>query len=298
MSKNGKKLTDSDLKQYHDAGYLILRGAFSKARVQSLVDAVNAVMDAALAGRCEISWIDKANRLPARLGNLLHPDKYQPAFAEWLAEDLAPQLETLNGGPVRHSLYGMLAGGGGMPYLQGWHRDLGKPGAPDEVEHLKRHHGRFVQFNAPLLDGDKFLNIIPGSHLRASTAAEIEVSNSPAFMRADNSKPVAAEELKQILAHDAKHAMPGGMVVEVEAGDIVYYNANLWHRGWNPGGGKRWTMHCAFWKPQYAVMQHEYNQRDAMLTPGHMDRMPPVTRSIIQNYLDNYPEKPKHLRDI
>ena len=57
-------------------------------------------------------------------------------------------------------------------------------------------------------------------------------------------------------------------------------------------------MHCAFWKPQYAVMQHEYAQRDAMLTPGHMDRMPPVTRRIIQNYLDNYPEKPKHLRDI
>ena len=35
-----------------------------------------------------------------------------------------------------------------------------------------------MQFNAPLVSGDRFLNIVPGSHLRASTAAEIEASRS------------------------------------------------------------------------------------------------------------------------
>ena len=117
----------------------------------------------------------------------------------------------------------MLAAGGGQPYTQKWHRDLGRPGDPDETAYLRRHEGRFVQFNAPLVAGDRFLNIVPGSHLRASTDAEIEASRSESG------------------------EMPNALVVELEPGDIVHYNANLWHRGWNPEGRKRWTMHCAFW---------------------------------------------------
>lgn len=265
-----------ELDFYQEQGYLILRGAFTENRIRALVSGVNRLMDKALAGQCKIGWIDAEKRLPARIGHMLHPDKYDRAFAEWLDEDLAPQIETLCGGPPRHSLFGMLASGGGQAYLQGWHRDIAKPGAPDEVEFLRHHHGRFVQFNAPLLPGDKFLNIVPASHLRASTPAEIQAS--------------AAKENPQ---------MPGAMVVEVEPGDIAYYNANLWHRGWNPTGANRWTMHSAFWKTEYPVMKHEYGQREAMLTPGHLDQIPSVTRSYIQRYLDAYPPgEPKTLFEI
>lgn len=260
-------LSQKDLDAYHKQGYLILRGAFSPQRVQSLVEAVNRLIDRALAGECEIRWIDRSARLPNRMGHMLHPDKYEPAFAEWLDEDVAPQIEALIDGPARHSLFGMLAGGGGEAYKQAWHRDIGKPGAPDEAEFLQRTHGKSVQFNAPLLAGDRFLNIVPASHLRASTAEEIRASQAGE----------AAD-------------MPGAMIVAVDPGDIVYYNANLWHRGWNPDGVERWTMHAAFWKSHYPVMRHEYGQREAMLTPGHLDRMPPVTRQYIQRYLDAYPE--------
>jgi hypothetical protein len=133
-----------------------------------------------------------------------------------------------------------------------------------------------VQFNAPLLPGDRFLNIVPASHLRASTPDEIQASK--AGDQAD---------------------MPGALAVELRPGDIAYYNANLWHRGWNPDGELRWTMHCAFWKPEYPVMKHEYGQREALLTPGHLDRMPPVTRAYIQRYLEGYPQgEPKSLLDL
>ncbi|MBI2193549.1 MAG: phytanoyl-CoA dioxygenase family protein [Planctomycetes bacterium] len=270
------KITKAGIVAYHEQGYLILRGAFTKKRVKSLVDAVNRLIDRALAGEVAINWINREQRLPARISNLLHPDKFDPAYGAWLDEDLASQIETLCGGPARHSLFGMLAGGGGQPYLQGWHRDIGKPGAPDEVAFLHHHHGRFVQFNASLMPGDRFLNIVPASHLRASTPEEIEAS--------------AAKEKAQ---------MPGAMVVEMEPGDIAYYNANLWHRGWNPEGRLRWTMHSAFWKVEYAVMKHEHGQREAMLTPGHLDRMPPVTRQFIQRYLDAYPAgEPKSLLEL
>ena len=86
--------------------------------------------------------------------------------------------------------------------------------------------------------------------------------------------------------------MPEAMVVEVEPGDIVFYNANLWHRGWNPEGGVRWSLHCAFWRAEYPVMRHEHGQREALGTPSHLARFPEPARQIVQRYLDRYPEGP------
>lgn len=258
----------ADGAHFDEQGFVILRRAFAPERVRELRQAVERLLDRALAGQVEVPWIDRQGRVPARLSHLLHPDKYDPAYGAWLDEDLAPQLEVLLGGaPARHSLFGMLAGGGGQPYLQAWHRDLGRPGAPDELELLRRFHGRSIQFNAPLLPGDRFLNIVPATHLSPSTPDQLQAA--------------AAREQAR---------MPGGVEVELEPGDIAYYNANLWHRGWNPRGQMRWTLHCAFWKASYPVMKHEHGQRDALLFPGHLERLPPVTRSYIQRYLDNYPE--------
>lgn len=292
-------VTPAQLKHYHEEGYIVLRGAFSKQRIKALIEGLNRLMDDALASKTSIHWFDAAKRLPMRIGHMLHPDKYQPEFAAWLDEDLDGQIQAFLGGPARHSLFGMLAGGNGMPYLQGWHHDLGKPGAPDEVEYMQKHHGRFVQFNAPLREHDRYLHIVPRSHNRASTPDEIRVSQRAGFTRANDKVPVTPEEVKAIEAWDAQDAMPGAMVVEMEPGDIAFYNANLWHRGWNAAGNVRWTMHSAFWKPVYSVMSHEHGQREAMLTPGHMNRMPPITRLYIQRYLDSYPEgKPKSLLEV
>ena len=169
----------------------------------------------------------------------------------------------------------MLAAGGGQPYTQKWHRDLCRPGDADETAYLRRHEGSSVQFNAPLVPGDRFLHIVPGSHRRASTAAEIEASRSEAG------------------------EMPDALVVGLEPGDIAYYNANLWHRGWNPEGRKRWTLHCAFWSAGATVMQHEHGQREPLTRLGHLEQMPPVIRKYIQRYLDCYPEgEPPSLFDL
>ena len=39
----------------------------------------------------------------------------------------APLIESLLQSPARHSLFGMLAGGGGKAYDQAWHHDLATP---------------------------------------------------------------------------------------------------------------------------------------------------------------------------
>jgi nicotinamide N-methyltransferase len=258
-------LTPAEKRSFDGQGYVILRQVFDPQRVQALRAAVEGLVERALAGQVELRWIDQERGIPERISHLLHPDKFDPAYAQWLDQDLALHLEALVG-PVRHSLFGMLAGGGGQPYLQGWHRDLGKPGDPDEEGFLRRFHGRSVQFNAPLLPGDHFLNIVPASHLRASTPAEIAASK-------------AGDQAQ----------MPEAMVVEVEPGDIVYYNANLWHRGWNPEGAMRWSLHCAYWRAEYPVMKHEHGQREAFLVPGHLERFPGQARALVQRYLDRYP---------
>ena len=270
-------LSTRDLAQYEEEGYLLLRAAFAQERVEALRLAVIAMIDRGLAGAIELKWIDRARRLPDRTGHMLHPGKYDPAWGEWLAEDLTPYIEALIGGPARHSLFGMLAGGGGRPYCQAWHRDIGKPGAADEADFLARFHGHFVQFNAPLITGDRFLQIVPASHLRASTTSELRMAQGGSE------------------AGD----MPGAMMVELEPGDIVFYNANLWHRGFNPKGEQRWTMHCAFWKRDYVVMSHEWGQRAALESAGHLERMPEKTAQYIRRYLDKYPEKnPPRLLDL
>lgn len=264
------------LRAYHEQGYLILRQAFAPQRIDALCQAVEKVIERGRNDQIKLSWIDREQGLPARTSHLLHPDKYERAFGNWLAEDLVPQLEIFLGGPARHSLFGMLAGGGGRAYTMAWHRDIGKPGAADEVEFLQKHHGRSVQFNAPLLAGDHFLHIVPASHLRASTKDELAAA-------------AAGDEAN----------MPDALVVELEPGDIAYYNANLWHRGWNPEGEKRWTLHCAFWKAEYPVMRHEYGQRESLMTPGHLEKMPAAAALCIRRYLEQYPERdPLDLTDL
>jgi hypothetical protein len=291
--------------RFDQQGYLILRQAFTPQRVRGLRDAIGRVLERAAAagaggaGKATgVWWIDVDRRVPLRIGHLLSPDKYEPEFGDWLDEDLSPQIETLLDGPARHSLFGMIGGGrgaggsagAGEKYLQGWHRDLGKPGAPDEVAYMAVYHRRFVQFNAPLLPGDRFLNIVPASHTRASTAAEIAASSAGNGL---------SDEEKLSRLDPAKGVMPNAMVVELEPGDIVYYDANLWHRGWNPASQLRQTLHAAFWQPRYPVMVHEHGQRDALLTPGHLDRLPPITRQYVQRYLDAYPSgQPKRVQDL
>ena len=151
-------ISEKDKETYAVQGFLILRQAFAKTRIEALLEGIERLIDKGLAGACELGWIDRERRLPGRTGHLLNPDKYHPAFADWIDEDLAPHLEALVCGPgVRHSLFGMLASGGGKPYTQQWHRDLCRPGEAEETAYLRRHEGRFVQFNAPLVAGDRFL---------------------------------------------------------------------------------------------------------------------------------------------
>lgn len=75
-----------------------------------------------------------------------------------------------------------------------------------------------AQWNLPLCDGDRSLVIVPGSHVRARTAEERR----------------AAEEGGD---------MPGQVRVALRAGDVVFYDSNILHRGVYEGDVERMTLH-------------------------------------------------------
>lgn len=256
-------------------GFPLMRAAFSPQRITELKEGVESLVARAQRGECDIPWIDEAAGIPNRISHMMHPGKYEPAFGAWVDEDLVPDLEALMDGPVRHSLFGMLASGGGQGYRLPWHRDIGKPGADDEEAFLRKHHGHSIQFNAPVAGVDTFLHVVPGSHLRPSTAEEIA-------------------------AHEAgvDGEIPAGIEVRLEPGDILYYNANLWHRGWNPEGRLRWTLHAAYWKAEYPVMTHEHGQAELLGTPEHLARLPGRARQVVQRYLDACTDAPVSLQEL
>ena len=99
-----------------------------------------------------------------------------------------------------------------------WHRDDIPPSAAavEELERLGKPAWH-AQWNLALYD-DESLVVVPGSHKRARTAAEIAA------------EPYEAD-------------MPGQKTVELKAGDCVFYNNNILHRGVYDSTIRRETLH-------------------------------------------------------
>ncbi|MCB0095374.1 MAG: hypothetical protein KDE46_06610 [Caldilineaceae bacterium] len=91
------------------------------------------------------------------------------------------------------------------PVKLGWHRD--RP--PESGAH---------SFQLPLLPGDHFHELVPGSHSRELTAAEIAARNA------------------------GGHNMPGAITIELAVGDLLLRSPLIFHRGFNEHGIERLTL--------------------------------------------------------
>ena len=99
-----------------------------------------------------------------------------------------------------------------------WHRDDIPPDiSPDEEEARLKTPILHTQWNLSLYD-DQSLIVVPASHLRARS--EVERSADPFE---DN--------------------LPGQLAVKMNAGDVVFYNNNILHRGVYTAKSERMTLH-------------------------------------------------------
>ncbi|KAK6078301.1 phytanoyl-CoA dioxygenase [Seiridium cupressi] len=99
-----------------------------------------------------------------------------------------------------------------------WHRDdiPATATAEEEMERLKQPEWH-TQWNLALYDDDSLV-AVPGSHARARTE----------------------EERK---ADPFEKAMPGQAIVHLDAGDVVFYNNNILHRGVYDSSKERMSLH-------------------------------------------------------
>lgn len=99
-----------------------------------------------------------------------------------------------------------------------WHRDaIPWSASPSEETEALSHPAHHTQYNLPL-HPDSSLILIPRSHSRPRVEAE----------RA---------------ADPYDENMPGAVKVELQAGDLVFYDNNILHRGVYEAGKERATLH-------------------------------------------------------
>ncbi|KAF1950051.1 hypothetical protein CC80DRAFT_456487 [Byssothecium circinans] len=167
-------------------------------------------------------WTSDASNGIWGVQHLLHPSNPSHlVFAKsYFDAELLKYVATLIGcseDEMVMELYNMLVRPSG-PWSLRWHRDdiSAEASAEEELSRLGKP-GFHAQWNLALYD-DESLIVVPGSHKRARTPAE---------RAADPYEP----------------DMPGQLVVRLKAGEVVFYNNNILHRGVYDEGKERMTLH-------------------------------------------------------
>ena len=118
-----------------------------------------------------------------------------------------------------------------------WHRDI-RPAALAPLaglQHDARTNGpAYVQWNIPLYD-DAVLWVVPGSHWRVNT-----------------------DEENQALARNPSAPLPGGIPVELSAGDAVVYLNTMLHWGSDYSARLRRTVHLGYRAFGAAIYPHAH----------------------------------------
>ncbi len=212
-------------------GYLILRNVIPAERLDAVREACEGLLD-----RQREIWRHEAgpDDLPGGVWDM-RPQPRVPAFENIVDAETALAVELWLSDPIMGASREMLSGTEAVPMHMmmmcnprtdhgpaKWHRDIG----PLEVaplwllqEELAETGPRYLQWNLPLYDDD-VLWVVPGSHRRLNTLEE-----------------------DRHLAEDPRSPMPGGMPVELKAGDGLIYHHSMLHWGSNYSPKLRRTVH-------------------------------------------------------
>ena len=205
-------LPDSEINAFVENGYIIRKGVLSQTDIQTYRSAIDRILH-----KCRVEslhanhlrYIDGERDDFWGVNNIFHPNIREQALVDALAHpQILDIIEALIGERLRYHLCTLLVSSERKPYHINWHRDS----APDgevPLETLLSRLRSHVQLNGALYN-DETLYIVPGSHRRELTDAE-----------------------RLVIQQTPKAAMPNQLAVKLEAGDIVFYNSSLLHKGHN-----------------------------------------------------------------
>ena len=260
-------LTRAETDAFVENGYIIRKGALSETDIQTYRSAIDRILY-----KCRVEslhadhlrYIDGERDDIWGVNNIFHPSIREESLVDALAHpQILDVIKALIGERLRYHLCTLLVNSARKPYHINWHRDS----APDGEVPLETLLGRLrshVQLNGALYD-DETLYIVPGSHRRELADAE-----------------------RAVIQQTPKAAMPNQLVVKLEAGDIVFYNSSLLHKGYNPNDTKRQTLHYAVMvapptdepaNPESPTSQEWLNE------PAFLDNLPPRLKPLFDNWL-------------
>lgn len=265
-------LTHVQLQHFKDQGYLIIDNAVPKGMLKPLREATDRVTKKTRQG----VWPYKRDAGGGDIwgvSHLLHPELDEPIFAEYMASpevidavsDLLGLRQNAMSTSLQLELVNMLVNPAKHDYEIGWHRDLVRSDLPpaEELAQLQKvQYG--VQWNTALYD-EACLYIVPASHLRPKT-----------------------EEERDIVFHRPKEPMPNQMAVELKAGQGVYYNSNLLHRGVYSKDQRRETLHCCLSTIEGAKLMRPtsfYKSMAWMEKPGFRESLPERLIPLYDNFV-------------
>lgn len=217
-------LDANQLRQYRQEGYVLIDRAVPPPLLEPLRQAAQRATERARSGE----WTHRRSAVDGDIwgiGHLLHPDLAEPVFAQYMASDvvidIVAELLEVEEAELQLELVNMLVNPRECDYAINWHRDLVREDLEPADELARLQALKFsVQWNAALYDENSLI-IVPGSHVRAKMPRE-----------------------RAIVTDEPQADMPGQFVVQLKAGQGVYYDANLLHRGVYPHTARRQTIHC------------------------------------------------------
>ncbi|KAI1387831.1 uncharacterized protein F4822DRAFT_293533 [Hypoxylon trugodes] len=221
--------------QLEKDGFVILRSILSPEQLTSLRGAAQRTVDLAQAGSWRHvrtvgkqfpPWTWEAGVGIWGVQHLLNPSlPDSPIFTEsYFGDEVLGAAKELLGpcsdDELVMELYNLLVRPtDGSNFELRWHRDdISADASADEELKRLREPAWHAQWNMALCDGDESLIVVPGSHKRARTERE---------RAADPFDP----------------NMPEQLIVRLDAGDVVFYNNNILHRGRYDGSRERLSLH-------------------------------------------------------
>lgn len=211
-------------------GFVVIPSVLSPEQLETLRAAATRTTELARSGKWPLirtvgkqfpPWTPDASLGIWGVQSLMHPElPDHDTFAQsYFAENVlspAKQLMSCGDEDLVMELYNMLVRPDKDFELR-WHRDDIPPDADDEEELERLNEPAFhTQWNLALFD-DESLVLVPGSHRRARTKEERDAG--PYDVVADQ------------------------MTVKLKAGDVAFYNNNIFHRGVYDSTKERMTLH-------------------------------------------------------
>ena len=224
-------MAESRQKALLSSGYIILPSNLSASQLEDLRQACEHVKSLASAGKWPHirtlpkqfpPWTSDVSNGIWGVQHLMHPDLpfhdlFAASYFSDFVIDAVKELLVCSEEELVMELYNLLI----TPtydFSLRWHRDDISPVAtPDEEVAKLSQPAWHAQWNLALYD-DTSLIVVPGSHTRARTNAE---------------KAADPYEVN----------MPGQTSVHLRAGDVVFYNNNILHRGVYNSTVRRMTLH-------------------------------------------------------